>query len=271
MTSNDLHEAVRNTYPAPNFMYLKEVRDATGFDAVRSADAIAIGMYRSCGRLIHGFEMKVSRTDWQKELKNAAKAESLMRYCHRWSLIVPDASIVHPGELPTTWGLGVWNQSRKNALPKVKWVVPPPTLEPIPMSMVFLTAMVYGVSQNMVATNQAAVEDALARGKELAEKRMGDDRDTDALKRLRTAVQAFDKASGIHISEYTGERSAEELGESFREWSTGVNDMKHRRNELQRMRATAKQISDQIEKSLDRLGGKDLQPAFKELMGEATA
>lgn len=173
MICADLHEAVKASYPAPNYVYLQEVRDATGFDSVRSADALAIGMYRSCGRLIHGFEMKVSRSDWLRELKNAAKAESILRFCHHWSLIVPDASIVHDGELPPTWGLGVPHQSRKGAQTKIKWIVKPPALEPQVPNMVFLSALIYA-AQKVDSVERSKAESAqYALGVEAGKKQVG--------------------------------------------------------------------------------------------------
>lgn len=224
-TCNDLHEAVRNSYPAPNFTYMREVRDATGFDAVRSADGIAVGMYRSCGRMIHGFEMKVSRSDWQKELSNAAKAESLMRYCHQWSLIVPDASIVKDGELPVTWGLGIPYQSRSNAPVKIKWIVKPPPLEPIAFSMVFLTALIYAASKIDEGDRQKALQDEYDRGLKSARDSFDRQAGMDKLKSLQAAVEAFEQASGISINDYTSEKNANRMGMKFKEWQDSLDSV----------------------------------------------
>lgn len=221
-TCAQLHEAVRNSYPHPNFTYMQEVRDATGFDAVRSADGIAVGMYRSCGRLIHGFEMKVSRSDWQKELSNAAKAESLMRYCHHWSLIVPDESIIKTGELPPSWGLGIPHQSRSNAALKVKWIVKPPSLEPIPFSMVFLTALIYASSKIDEGDRLKSLRAEYDRGVKSAQDSFDRQAGMDKLKTLRTAVDTFEKASGISINDYTSESNANKMGMKFKEWQESL-------------------------------------------------
>ena len=52
---------------------------------------------------VHGFEVKVSRSDWLRELADESKADAWARYCHHWWLVAP-AEVVKPGELPTGWG-----------------------------------------------------------------------------------------------------------------------------------------------------------------------
>lgn len=52
---------------------------------------------------VHGFEVKVSRSDWLRELADADKAEAWSRYCHHWWLVAP-REVVRPGELPDGWG-----------------------------------------------------------------------------------------------------------------------------------------------------------------------
>lgn len=89
--------------PPPEWALMQEVAPATG-GGTRYADAIAVNLWRSRGHAIHGFEVKVSRSDWQRELKDPAKAEPLYRYCDHWWIVAP-AGVVKPGELPPTWGL----------------------------------------------------------------------------------------------------------------------------------------------------------------------
>lgn len=47
-----------------------EVRNAASFDANRSADALAFNFWTSRGLAVHGYEVKVSRSDWLRELKD---------------------------------------------------------------------------------------------------------------------------------------------------------------------------------------------------------
>ncbi len=222
MTSSDeLHRIIRSSYSEPNYQYLQEVRDATGYDAVRTADAIAIGMYRSCGRKIHGFEIKVSRTDWLKEISNAAKSESLFRYCHRWALVISDESYVHPGELPDGWGMAVPHVSRKGARPKLRWVKHAPLLEPKLPDMVFITALLYATQRTVKGEKEVHErwDEAYRKGKADALATRDGRRDiADQLASITAAVEAFEKQSQVHISSYTGVREAKETGLEFREW-----------------------------------------------------
>ena len=112
LASHDLFLRLQESFPAPAFVTLEEVRDATGFDGHRTADAIAVSLYRSRGKAIWGFEFKVSRADWLKELKQPEKAESILRYCNYWALVVPSKDIVKDGELPGSWGMYVAQKAR---------------------------------------------------------------------------------------------------------------------------------------------------------------
>ena len=57
--------------------------------------------------MLHGHEVKVSRSDWLTELRDPEKAEAFRSYCDFWWLVVSEKSIVKVGELPIGWGLMV--------------------------------------------------------------------------------------------------------------------------------------------------------------------
>lgn len=105
--------------------------EATGrcndYLGLRTADFIALDTYESKGLDVHGHEVKVSRSDWLHELADPTKADAWKRYCNRWWLVVPDASIVRAGELPTGWGLLTIRGGKLHAAHRA------PLLEPLPM------------------------------------------------------------------------------------------------------------------------------------------
>lgn len=70
----------------------------------RRCDLIRVGMWRSRGTGIDGHEIKVSRSDWLRELDDPAKAEAWWPYVSRWWVVAPPG-IVADGELPDGWGL----------------------------------------------------------------------------------------------------------------------------------------------------------------------
>ncbi len=86
------------------YCFLEHVRNAASFDATRTFDAVAIALWPSRGLTIDGFEVKVSRSDWQRELAQPEKAEDACRLVDRFSIVAP-RGVVLDGELPATWGL----------------------------------------------------------------------------------------------------------------------------------------------------------------------
>lgn len=83
---------------------LRGVRNAASFDADRTCDALAMGIWKSSGIYLHGFEIKVGRSDWLREIQDPAKAEAFAQHCHFW-WIAAAPGIVKLEELPAMWGL----------------------------------------------------------------------------------------------------------------------------------------------------------------------
>ena len=206
LKAHDLFNRLRASFPEPQFITLEEVRDATGFDGVRTADAMAISLYRSRGKAVYGFEMKVSRADWLKELKQPEKAESILRYCDYWALVVSDKDIVKPGELPSTWGMYV---AQKNRL---KCVVPCPKLDPIPMDRTMLTALLYAVKQKQAKIDSAALFAAKNEGYKEGVSRSKDAHFEKSYNELDERIRTFEKSSGLSIR--YGYEGTEKIGEA---------------------------------------------------------
>jgi len=208
LAAHDLFLRLQGTFSAPAYITLEEVRDATGFDGQRTADAMAISLYRSRGKALWGFEMKVSRNDWLKELKQPEKAESIMRYCNYWGLVVPDKAIVKDGELPASWGMYV---AQKNRL---KCVVPCPILDPLPMSMTMLTALAYAINQRQSKVDEAALRAAKDAGYKEGSARTQSQYWQDTYKELSEKVEVYEKASGLQIKH--GWQNQEKVGEAVK-------------------------------------------------------
>lgn len=114
MTESDLLLAIQARYPAPEFAFLPQVRNCTGHQrrTIRTADALALGLYPSRGIHLHGFEVKSYRSDWVRELKNPEKADSIARFCDFWWVVAEDETVVPKSEVPTDWGLLVMVNGR---------------------------------------------------------------------------------------------------------------------------------------------------------------
>jgi len=194
LRAHDLFTRLQGTFSSPSYITLEEVRDATGFDGQRTADAMAISLYRSRGKAVYGFEFKISRSDWLHELKQPEKSESILRYCDYWALVVPNKDIVKPGELPPTWGMYV---AQKNRL---KCLVPCPKLDPLPMSRIMLTALLYAVDHRQSKIDESALRKARDEGYASGVSSSKDGHYERMHKELLDRVQEFEKASGLNIN-----------------------------------------------------------------------
>lgn len=105
LTADDLWELLKTRYSGDEWVIVSEVRNRAGYDANRTVDAVAMNMWPSRGLRLHGFEIKVSRSDWLRELKEPAKADAFSGLVDFWWLVVSDPAIVREGELPDGWGL----------------------------------------------------------------------------------------------------------------------------------------------------------------------
>lgn len=110
MTEADVLAQLRKRYAKPGnggsgeYAFLTHVRNGAGFGATRTFDAVAVDLYPARGLGIHIIEVKVSRGDWLRELRQpekSAAAESLADFF--WIATPP--GIVKREELGETWGL----------------------------------------------------------------------------------------------------------------------------------------------------------------------
>jgi hypothetical protein len=105
MKTVEIVTALRSRYPAEKgeWAFFTEVPNATGFQKSRSCDALAMGLWPSTNFVIHGHEVKASRSDWQREMQDPEKAEAFARYCDYWWIVSP-ANVLAIEELPADWG-----------------------------------------------------------------------------------------------------------------------------------------------------------------------
>lgn len=106
MTSYDvLRKLIEKRYPEKAFANFFELNEGTGWKSGRAADLVTMSLWPSRGLHLIGHEVKISRSDWKRELDNPAKADPILRFCREWYLVVSDRKFIHEGELPATWGL----------------------------------------------------------------------------------------------------------------------------------------------------------------------
>jgi hypothetical protein len=234
--------ALKNRYAGSAYAFLPQVANGTGAAKSRTADALVMSLWPSRGLDLIGFEIKISRNDWLSELKRPEKAESIARYCNLWYLVVSSEDIVKSGELPSAWGLLA---PKGTVLRIVKEAVQTPA-EPI--SRTFLAALLRNAAGAIVP--RAEIDEELKReharglrdGEERARyKQTSSDRD---LAQLKTSVENFERASGLRIDGYNGEK----LGKAAALIRT--RGMEHIVRELEMIRSRARTISDSIDNTI---------------------
>lgn len=157
MTETQMCDALRARYSqqagnGARYAVAASVRSHAGFDAKRTADFIAMDLWPSSGLLLHGHEVKVSRSDWLRELKDPSKADEFIPYVNHWWLVVPDAAIVRDGELPDGWGLLAMRGDGLKAVRKAAW------REALPLPPTRLAALLRAVAADAANHARLAVE-----------------------------------------------------------------------------------------------------------------
>jgi hypothetical protein len=193
LKTHELMALLRARYPTGEYAFFTEVPNGTGSGCSRHADALAMSLWPSRGLSLYGFELKASRTDWLKELKNPEKAESIARYCDFWFLVAGSKEIVQAGELPPTWGLLVPHGD------KLKVAVEAKPMEPEELTRKFIAALLHCASTQIGpdAQIEKIKREEYARGKKDAEFYT-----QQHIRRLEEKIEGFEKASGVRLTSY---------------------------------------------------------------------
>lgn len=230
------------------WLLLYEVANGTGFKGTGYADALAFSIWPSRGIALHGFELKQSRTDLLKELRDENKANHFLKYCQFWWLVVSDAKLVQGVEVPTTWGILA---PRNNILYQVRAA---PKLEAEAWKPEFIAALMRRFHEAHIAKDQSAARAHVEeRARKMFNERVArqDTSELTAAKQeaenarraysdLNATVQEFTAKSGIPVSSW----NAEHIGELVH---AIMNDKQHPR--LRRALEEARDNADRISKS----------------------
>lgn len=210
--SRAICDALRERYCAPEYALFFEVANGTGSNIRRFADAMAMSLFPSRGLTMHGFEVKISRSDWRRELDNPHKAEEgNFKYCDHWWIVTPPG-IVQSGELPATWGhleLKTTGDLERGQVQKLHIKSQAPRLEAQPMTRSFIAAFLRRADESnsafirrQVDEQTRGIRDQLAKisaDNETAIRDAVEER-TASHRKLLEKVRAFEEQSGINIS-----------------------------------------------------------------------
>ena len=192
MNSSEIKALLCKKYAPPVYAFFTEVANGTGAHQAGYADAVTYHLFPSSGHIIEGFEIKVSRGDWLRELKQPQKAGNVMQYCDRWWLVAPKG-VTAAEEIPKNWGFyEIINNkfyTRKRA----------PELEPTELSPSFVAAMLRRATEDVVP--RSTLYDQVRQAREDAKvdyaKQIDDAKIK--LKKYREDVEAWEKESGLDV------------------------------------------------------------------------
>lgn len=96
--TSSLREAIRDRHPPPEWQVAFEVQFPRDEGGLRFADSIAIDTRKGIGFNVHGFEIKVSRSDWLTERADPTKSAPARALCDFWWIVQGSDDLVHPEE-----------------------------------------------------------------------------------------------------------------------------------------------------------------------------
>lgn len=247
-----IHEALAAKFSQPHYITMFEVRDSTGFDSTRSADALSIAMYGTRGREITGFEIKISRSDWLRELKQPEKAEEIGKFCDWFYLVTNDDSIAKVEEIPTPWGWMVLKGSRLKVIKK------PEKMKPLPLDRPMLCSLLYSVRQQCMAEIEKQIQEAVTERvkSEASNLKYQAEEGERKFKELEKSVREFEDASGLRIQ--GGWTDRPKIGAAVRRILKEGDTLKEYKRDLEWICNRAQTVAGNVQRELAALD-KELQ------------
>lgn len=200
ITAAHIRAHMTKVYAHPEWALLFEVLNATGAQHTRSADALAMSLWPSRGLTLHGFEIKVSRHDWNTERKDPSKAETIAAYCDFWSLVTAPGVVQDAVEVPPAWG---WMEfdgksfTTHRAAEKTEAKV---------CDRLFLAALLRRAARTDEAAFEIEIErrDAVRRAAYEADLKTAVERRTRRASETLKEIEAFEEASGLRLDDWMG-------------------------------------------------------------------
>lgn len=243
--TGEIHRLLSNRYAAPAWALLHEVRNATGYQrTTRTADAIAMSLWPSRGLELHGFEVKVSRSDLRRELDDPEKAVEIQQYCDHWWLVIGHKDLIQPGELPKKWGLIVAQKNRLVAK------VEAPQLESKPLDKGFVASILRNFTDSYVPRSmlKTLVDEKYKEWQQRDDgvREMAVSSAKREIGELNDIINKFEEASGVNIR---NRWRVGKIGEAVKEVMNG--DFGQSRRRLERLAIDAQSIADQAKRELE--------------------
>jgi hypothetical protein len=190
---------LREQYESKAWAFLEQVRGGTGAMGSRYCDALAMSLWPSRGFDIIGFEVKVARSDWLAELRQAEKADEIFKYCNQWYLAAaPDVAL--PEEIPAPWGFMEMRGAKEIVTVKAA-----PALTPAPLAPEFVGSVLRNVMKQWTDKRlREEYHNGHRAGFEAGKAAVENPKPPWEFERLQKSVADFEQASGIKIEMWNG-------------------------------------------------------------------
>lgn len=192
------YQVLRNRYPENEYVLIAEVSDRSGFSRSRSLDYMLINLWESRGLAITGIELKSSRSDWLRELKQPDKQENHFKYCDYFYLLTDNVP-VFPTEIPINWGH--MHITEKGTLKVVKQA---PKLNSLPVDRSLLCAMLRRAADKKGFIHESEVEDRITERAEslMKQKNTLKELELEKYHNLLQSLKEFEEVVGIGLDEW---------------------------------------------------------------------
>lgn len=196
-TSAGVIDALMKRWSPGDYVLIEEAPDSADRMGGK-IDLLAISCWRSRGFQIDAVEIKVSLSDWKRELAQAGKADFWWRHSNRFWVAVPDtiAAKVAP-DVPDTWGLLSASASGVREVRKAAHR----EREPLPWhTSIGLMRALQSETRRDRAVAEAR-EEGYRKGREVGEAAAADRHLKKELDDLKAMIARFEKASGVSIAD----------------------------------------------------------------------
>jgi hypothetical protein len=206
-----LTKAIFLTWPSetmrPRYITAIQVNNGAGFAYGRTIDAIVFDTWPSGGLHLHGLEIKTTKADLRRELQDTQKFAEFAPHLDLFSIVAPKG-VVDITLLPAKWGL--YSPTENGSLrARRKPLMLHDEGKRKTISRSIAAAFVRALVSRSLSSEAREAE--YARGYENGEKNV--ERETKRA-RMKTEtvlrnVKEFERASGVSIAEWGGERVGE--------------------------------------------------------------
>ncbi len=198
MKAKEVIACLSGRWPAGEYVLIPEAPDGCDRQG-RKIDLLAVSTWRSRGLEVEAVEVKVSMSDWRRELKKPQKADFWWKHAHRFWIAAPaDVAAKIKPELPTGWGLLACSDGGSQI------VVRPPKREPEPLpwsTVVGIMRAAQDAGPSLLdRVRMEGYEQGLKQGKKQAGNTFEHAATKDAYKTLLHNVEVFEKTSGVTIT-----------------------------------------------------------------------